>query len=314
MNVNRFLASLRDLVSPPGQPTIESLSWAVHDQWIRIGERILDSPERYLPTRIGIIAEPEDAALLTTARGRLERALALKVKRDHQRRGLVIDGPVTIEVRADEGVESGRPIVYDASRAAPMIGIDALFGAGAGGVEGVGQARRDGDARADTSGIAFEPAARTAIRSFDDLLTAPATVLERTVGAADEAGFSAGAADAPAGVLVSLVDGVPDVSVPPGGGRVGRDRRDCSIVVDVRQVSSRHAELRERDGGYLVTDLGSTNGTRVNDLVIGGPMTVGVGDVLSFGRSARFRLGFTDSTGATGPAGTTSSTRTTTSS
>lgn len=38
----------------------------------------------------------------------------------------------------------------------------------------------------------------------------------------------------------------------------------CTIVLDDRLVSSRHAELRRgSDGRYRLTDLGSTHGTHV---------------------------------------------------
>jgi hypothetical protein len=36
------------------------------------------------------------------------------------------------------------------------------------------------------------------------------------------------------------------------------------VVLKDAGASRRHAEVRERDGGYVLTDLGSTNGTQVN--------------------------------------------------
>jgi hypothetical protein len=44
---------------------------------------------------------------------------------------------------------------------------------------------------------------------------------------------------------------------------VGRSRR-CDIVVDDPNVSRQHAEIRRQADGYLVRDLDSTNGLRVN--------------------------------------------------
>lgn len=39
---------------------------------------------------------------------------------------------------------------------------------------------------------------------------------------------------------------------------------ECDIVVSDPAVSRRHAEIRRRDGQFVVVDLDSTNGTRVN--------------------------------------------------
>lgn len=49
------------------------------------------------------------------------------------------------------------------------------------------------------------------------------------------------------------------------GGRMllGRSR-ECDIRIDDPNVSRRHAELRREDGGWVVADLGSTNGVKLN--------------------------------------------------
>ena len=44
---------------------------------------------------------------------------------------------------------------------------------------------------------------------------------------------------------------------------IGRSR-DCDITLDDPNVSRRHAELRNEDGRWVVTDLGSTNGVKLN--------------------------------------------------
>jgi pSer/pThr/pTyr-binding forkhead associated (FHA) protein len=41
-------------------------------------------------------------------------------------------------------------------------------------------------------------------------------------------------------------------------------RRDCDVVLSSAAVSRRHAQLLFRDGNWVIRDLGSTNGTRVN--------------------------------------------------
>ncbi len=44
---------------------------------------------------------------------------------------------------------------------------------------------------------------------------------------------------------------------------MGRSRR-CGIVLTDPNVSRQHAEIRRQDDGFMLRDLGSTNGTRVN--------------------------------------------------
>ncbi len=44
---------------------------------------------------------------------------------------------------------------------------------------------------------------------------------------------------------------------------LGRSRR-CDIVLTDPNVSRQHAEIRKQDDGFMLLDLGSTNGTRVN--------------------------------------------------
>jgi S1-C subfamily serine protease len=51
-----------------------------------------------------------------------------------------------------------------------------------------------------------------------------------------------------------------------------------------RDASSRHAELRFRDGQLMVRDLASTNGTWVNGIRAEGETLVHFGDIISFGK------------------------------
>ena len=44
---------------------------------------------------------------------------------------------------------------------------------------------------------------------------------------------------------------------------IGRSRR-CDIVLADPNVSRQHAEIRRQDDGFMLRDLGSTNGTRLN--------------------------------------------------
>ena len=50
--------------------------------------------------------------------------------------------------------------------------------------------------------------------------------------------------------------------------KVGRDPTNDIVLDDDRQVSRRHAELRLRGDQWVLTDLNSRNGTRVNDRAV----------------------------------------------
>jgi hypothetical protein len=74
------------------------------------------------------------------------------------------------------------------------------------------------------------------------------------------------------------------------GAIVGRSRQ-CEIVVEDPNVSRRHAELRPRGGSWVLTDLGSTNGSRVNGRPVEGPTVVRPGDEIELGTAVmRFEL------------------------
>ncbi|MCY4087335.1 MAG: DUF3662 and FHA domain-containing protein [Actinomycetia bacterium] len=64
---------------------------------------------------------------------------------------------------------------------------------------------------------------------------------------------------------------------------IGRGR-DCDIVLDDPGASRRHAELRRDDGGYVIVDLGSTNGLEVNGKRIE-TAQLAPGDLLTIGRT-----------------------------
>ena len=70
--------------------------------------------------------------------------------------------------------------------------------------------------------------------------------------------------------------------VPSEGGTIGRSR-DCAVVVEDAGVSRHHAELRPDEDGWVVEDLGSTNGVLLNGRRIRGPQALQDGDRLELG-------------------------------
>jgi hypothetical protein len=78
---------------------------------------------------------------------------------------------------------------------------------------------------------------------------------------------------------------------PPGSGTsftIGRTQ-DCDLRIADMSVSRRHAHLERNEDGWLLSDLGSHNGTRVNGWLIREPVPIRPGDLLQFG-SAIFLL------------------------
>jgi hypothetical protein len=85
-------------------------------------------------------------------------------------------------------------------------------------------------------------------------------------------------------LLIVIVEG-------PGAGReanltgsvtVGRDP-GAGLVVDDPEASREHASITPRDDGAVIDDLGSTNGTFVNDVRIGTSQEVVIGDRIRIG-------------------------------
>ena len=66
------------------------------------------------------------------------------------------------------------------------------------------------------------------------------------------------------------------------GAVIGRSR-DADVVLEDPNVSRRHAEVRPSGGSWIVRDLGSTNGVKVNGRRIQGPQSLKAGDTIELG-------------------------------
>lgn len=60
---------------------------------------------------------------------------------------------------------------------------------------------------------------------------------------------------------------------------------DATIVLDDDYASSQHARVYERDGVWLVEDLGSTNGTYLDRRKVDGPTPVQIGIPIRIGKT-----------------------------
>jgi hypothetical protein len=80
--------------------------------------------------------------------------------------------------------------------------------------------------------------------------------------------------------------GWPPVLTLPRGSQarftIGREA-DCDMTLGDDTVSRWHASLERVASGWVLADLGSTNGTRLNGWRVTGPVPVRPGDMVSFG-------------------------------
>lgn len=66
--------------------------------------------------------------------------------------------------------------------------------------------------------------------------------------------------------------------------KIGRST-DCQLILDDDYVSTRHARIFRSGEGYVVEDLGSTNGTYLNNERLSSPAPFTTSDTLRIGRT-----------------------------
>jgi FhaA, N-terminal domain/FHA domain len=87
-----------------------------------------------------------------------------------------------------------------------------------------------------------------------------------------------------------LLMGGKRLVVGPQGVTMGRSRQ-CDVTVDDPNVSRNHAEVRPRGGSWVLNDMGSTNGSRLNGQRVEGSEVLKPGDEIELGTTVlRFEL------------------------
>ena len=86
-------------------------------------------------------------------------------------------------------------------------------------------------------------------------------------------GSGAGSLVLPSGQRVTLGGKVTTIGRLP----------DCTVPVNDPNVSRRHTEVRPVGSSFVLVDLGSTNGTKVNGMRVNGEHVMNDGDIVSVG-------------------------------
>lgn len=90
--------------------------------------------------------------------------------------------------------------------------------------------------------------------------------------------------EAPVAQLIRLDDGVEADSHPLRLVNLVGRAADNTIAIEDNTLSAHHCRLSHHGGQWWLEDLGSRNGTMVNDLVVEEPLVVTYGDLISLGR------------------------------
>ncbi len=87
----------------------------------------------------------------------------------------------------------------------------------------------------------------------------------------------------PRSVVVRGPDGAKPRSVPMSASMVVGRGPECELRIEDTYASTQHARLFGKNGAWYVEDLGSTNGTFVNEQKLAAPAMVQPGDKIRVG-------------------------------
>jgi pSer/pThr/pTyr-binding forkhead associated (FHA) protein len=89
----------------------------------------------------------------------------------------------------------------------------------------------------------------------------------------------------PSQLVVHYPDGRPQVIELTGSPVLFGRSPSCTVRLDDPYVSDDHARVYKADGGWMVADLKSTNGTFLNRVKVTSPSQIAAGDQLGIGKT-----------------------------
>jgi hypothetical protein len=183
----------------------------------------------YVPNEFDVYLGKDDFEHLASFEDSLKQELSNYVTAFARREGWTLVAPPRIELHEDDDLRVGEFGIATRTMSAPAE----VPGAGA----------------FDAAAAVVPPAA-----------VPPGPVIDQTVLYQEPAAAPAPRAAGARGVLRGRQG---DYQLTGPVTVIGRSRR-CDIVLTDPNVSRQHAEVRRQDDGFMLIDLGSTNGTRLN--------------------------------------------------
>jgi len=191
----------------------------------------------YVPNEFDVYLGKDDFEHLASFEDSLKQELSNYVTAFARREGWTLVAPPRIELNKDDDLRVGEFGIATRTVSAPMETPDAGFAA--------------------PPGAMVPPAAAAA----------PGGMIDQTVlyqePAPVAAAFAAAAVPRASSARGVLRGRQGDYQLTEPVTVIGRSRR-CDIVLTDPNVSRQHAEIRRQDDGFMLIDLGSTNGCRVN--------------------------------------------------
>jgi hypothetical protein len=210
----------------------------------------------YAPNEYSVWLSPEDRELYERVEGELIDELCAYLLEHARRENLMLASPPTIAFHTDERLSLGE------------FGIEAKLASAA----PEDDAEEDGDDHDDWTAPPPETPEPPPAKHGETLIYSSSQRVGGPVLQARERRPS----------RAMLLVGERRVLVPPPGAVLGRSR-ECDIVLDDVGVSRRHAEIRPDAEGWTLSDLGSTNGVRLNGRRLRGTQPLGLGDRIELG-------------------------------